>query len=414
MPDIRPFRGLRYASHVDLPLAVAPPYDVIDVEDRASLAEQPHNAVRLILPEPGPAGDGYAQAAATLQTWRNGGILSSEPVPAFYIYAQTFRFLGGEPLTRAGIIGAVAHGPGIWGHERTHQGPKDDRFALLSACRANLSPIFGLVEDGDGAIDRAVTDAMSAHPAADFTDAAGVHHRMWVEADPARCAAIARTMHDAHVVIADGHHRYETSVTYAEEVGGPGSDAVMMMCVSLKSPGLRLYPYHRMLARLPVSSEADLEASVPAGWTQETLPGGGDVWPQAEARLAELRTAHHAFALYTPGTFRLVHVARDPQAVHPSGLDVVVLQRHLFENAWGLDIETLGHQGDLTYTPDGAEACLRVHEGEANLAVLVNPVPRDSVVACARAGKRMPQKSTYFHPKLLTGLVIRSLADDPG
>lgn len=413
MPDIRPFRGLRYTPHVDLPLAVAPPYDVISADRRAALAEQPHNVVRLILPEAGAAGDRYAQGAATLQTWRNSGILDLDPKPSYYVYAQTFCFLGGEPLTRAGVIGAVRRGRDIWGHEHTHQGPKDDRLALLSACRANLSPIFSLVEDDDGSLEGALAEIMAATPQADFTDDAEVRHRLWVESDLTRCAAITAAMRERHAIIADGHHRYETSVTYGEQTGGTGSDAVMMMCVSLKSPGLRLYPYHRVLADLPLDSEDALDKTLPRAWTLEKLPGGTDVWPQAEARLAALQPGHHAFALYTPGMFRVIHMPRAPSAADVDGLDVVVLQQQLFESAWGLDIDRLAHDGALSYTPDGATACLRVHEGAANLAVLVNPTPTASVVTCARAGHRMPQKSTYFHPKLLTGLVLRSLPDDP-
>lgn len=405
MPAIRPFRGLRYAPTLDLDTVVAPPYDVIDADMRAALAAIPHNAVHLILDT---ADTTYEQAGARLARWRDDGFLVSEPQPVFYIYAQTFRFLGGNPHTRAGIIGAVHHGPSIWGHERTHQGPKDDRFRLLSACKTNLSPIFGLVDDEQGAVDALVGECMAAGAAVrDFTDADDVRHQLWVETDPDRGARISAAMRDTHIVIADGHHRYETSVTYADTVGGPGSDAVMMMCVSMRSPGLRIYPYHRVLAHRPAANGAE-----PAGWSAETLPGAPD-WAAVKARLAAVHADAHAFGIYTPQQCVLLSKPRDPHAGVAADLDAAVLQSDIFESAWGINVEALNHDGGLSYTPDGVEAMRRVDAGVAEVAVLVNPTPTDDVVACARAGHRMPQKSTYFYPKLLTGLVFRPLADDP-
>ena len=226
MPEIHPFKGLRYASNDSMPKAIAPPYDVIDDAARAELAASSFNAVHIELSQAGEAGDRYAQAKAILDSWRADGTVAVEAQPTYYVYAQTFDFAGSGELTRAGVFSAVHQSDTVLGHERTHQSAKDDRFKVLEATKTNISPIFSVIDDPDGAMDAVINEVMTGAPELDFQGPDGLRHRLWLATDAAQCAALSTAVREREAFIADGHHRYETSVTYRDSVGGPGSDAV--------------------------------------------------------------------------------------------------------------------------------------------------------------------------------------------
>jgi len=253
MAEIKPLTALHYDLERAGPLQelLAPPYDVIDPDERERLAARsPYNVVHVDLPVGDP--DPYAEAAQTLARWRDEGAVVLDTTTAVWGLTQDFTDPTGERRTRSGVLCAVRvedYGAGrIRSHERTHPGPKEDRLRLTRATRANLSPIFSLYSDPDGAAWGAVEAATGATPFGEATDDDGTRNRLWRVADPAAIASVQATLKDAELLIADGHHRYETARVYADEVGGEGEHRYVLMClVALEDPGLTVYPTHRLI-----------------------------------------------------------------------------------------------------------------------------------------------------------------------
>src|ERR687897_3855924 len=252
MADVQPIRTLRYDPEVAGPLGdlIAPPYDVIDDELRSELAgRSPHNVVEIDLPE------SYEGAAEKLSAWREQGVLVSEDEPAIWALRQDYTAPDGSTRTRSGFFARVRveeYGAGrIRPHERTHPGPKEDRLRPTPATRANLSPIFSLFPDAGGAATETLAQATSGEPFAEATDHEGTRNTLWRVADPESIAALQAALADAELLIADGHHRYETARVYADEVGGEGDHRyVLMLLVALEDPGLLVFPTHRLLTGL--------------------------------------------------------------------------------------------------------------------------------------------------------------------
>jgi uncharacterized protein (DUF1015 family) len=409
---IEPFRALRYTDRAG-PLAelVAPPYDVIDEVERARLAAlHPANAIRVILPQ---GERPYEMAADLLARWQREGWLALDGEPSMLLYAQRFE-VHGEAVERWGLVAALELEPLDGGvvlpHERTLAAPKADRLNLVRACRTNLSPIFMLV---DASLDLASL-AAAARPLASFTDRAGIGHRVWQLADGTAIARLRECVAPHQVFIADGHHRYETALAYrderrAAEHGAPGTrgfDFVLTYLCSTRDPGLVVLPTHRLLAGAPPS--APLVASWRSDMAVEELSD-----PSA---LATAITA----APSAPGRPRVGVVRRGGstcwllEATPGSGaarrLDT------LAEPLRTLDVSLLHHvvlpgiaADRFTYTHDAAEALAALASGAADLVALVPPPRVDDVLAISRASLTMPQKSTYFHPKVLTGLAFHRL-----
>jgi uncharacterized protein (DUF1015 family) len=357
--DVKPFRALRYGPSASGPLdrLVAPPYDVISPAEREELlARSPHNVVRLTLP------DSPEEAAGTLAEWRRDGVLVEEE-PAAWVLQQDYVGPDGVPRTRTGVIGSLRVEPYerkvVLPHERTHAGPKEERLALLRATHVQLEPIFLLFEGPPALV---VPD----RPA----DLAVEGARLWRIADAAR--AVGDFFADRQLLIADGHHRYETALAFAAERGDEAAARMPVVLVSTDDPGLEIFATHRVFER---------EIALPA--TGEAL--------QVEDALDRLARANGraAAALYRDGAARLVH-GEEGQ------LDVQL-------------VDSLGHEG-ISYTPDWREAVGRVDRGEAAAAVLLRPTRLEDVFAVARRGEVMPQKSTYFFPKLVSGLLLQPLA----
>ena len=404
MPEFRPFRGIRYRLD-DLDAVTAPPYDVIDPDQRDALAERSeHNSVRLILPG---EGDGYARAAELLRTWETDGVLVQDDQPAFYSYRMTFADDTGRRRSSVGVLGGLvtprASGEGdVLPHERTLPKAKSDRLALLRATRVNLDPIWGLTPiTGLAAIaDRAVHLARTI-------DDDGVVHELGAITDPDSITAIQAIVGDAPIVLADGHHRFETAIAYREErraagVVESGDDAVMCLVVELAEEHLWVQPIHRVLRG--VRSAAGLRLSLARKFrivdAAPNTPGG------VNHLVASLRTKGGVGLVDGEGLARLVADSDDLETARAQ-LDPALAEvpSAWFEAVVGDALDGL----DITYRHDAAAIAQMVASGTADAAILLSPVTVEQIRAAAKARIRMPQKTTFFAPKPRTGLVFRSL-----
>ncbi len=404
MADVRPFRALRYAAAAGpLGTLVSPPYDVISPEERRGyLAVSPYNAVRLILPEVG-----YDEVAGLIASWQDDGALAAEEAPVLIAWTQSFTLGDGVPRERRTILATVGLEPYsarvVRPHERTHAGPKEDRLRLTRAVRTNLSPVFGLYPDAEGAAWTAV--APEGEPDAEVRDADGTIHRFWRIADPAAAEAVAEAMRDRWILIADGHHRYETALAYRDELRAAGAgdgphDRVLMGLTALDDPGLVVLPTHRLLTRWPEGADAAFTATPAA---------------DLDALLAALAAAPGdapALGLITADGMALLTAPPAPPGTSPaSRLDVAALEREILVPHLGADQAALAHDEVLSYTKDAAEAEALVRDGSIAAALILRGIPKPDIADVSEAGETMPQKSTYFFPKLLTGVAYNPLTE---
>ena len=435
MPDLRPFRALRYEpSRVrDLAAVVAPPYDVIDPEMRARLvARDPANVVRLDMPVE-ELGDGpddrYRRAARTLAAWRSDGTLRKDPQPSIYVYEQRYLIPGTErERTQRGYFARLRlepYGPdsGVLPHERTLSGPKEDRYKLLRATGVNTSPVVVLFDDTSGSTEDRLAAVAGGPPDLDVSDDDGVCHRMWslpASGDgPASIVAgsLLEAGGSAPVTIADGHHRYETALRYRDERRmsrscdeDPPFDYVLALMLEATRQELTVLPTHRLVRRIGSGGAEQLLARAPELFDIEPIES-------SEAMKAALTGGDAAggrgrFGLWTRAGGAILTARRDAFAPFlPAGgeavrsLDVTLLATALDRLA-GIDADAVA-DGAVGYTKSAEDAIAAVDTGSgADAAFLLEPTPVVSIEAVAREGDDMPQKSTYFYPKALTGLVI--------
>ena len=395
MPRFEPFRGLRYdTARVSLADVTAPPYDVIDDRQRAQLAAEPRNAVRIDLPIDEDGEDRYRVACRLLHEWQDEGILVADDADTFTIYRMTFTDEAGRVRRTTGVIGALELWPPgsgqILPHEHTTKKAKSDRLDMLRSCRANLSAIWGL-SLAEGLTESLPTDA---EPDDEWTDPDGVTHAVWISRDPDRNGRIAARILHEPIVIADGHHRYETSLQYRDErrtTDGPGTPADLTMClvVELVEDELTVQPIHRLISGLPdgaalhvlLTEHFDVEPTDPFG-------------PDAVDRLV----ADGGLGLVDDtGTFLL---RPKPGAF----ADDVVLDTVRLEQA-----RAALPEHELTYQHGVANVLEAVAEGRAQAAFLMRPATVAQIQDIAHGGQRMPPKTTFFAPKPATGVVFRPL-----
>ena len=416
MAEITPLRALHYDLDRTGGLApvAAPPYDVIDPPQRAELlARSRYNVVAIDLPQDPAGGDPYAHAAATLQGWRADGVVVADPAPALWALEQDYTGPDGRRRTRHGVLARVRvedYGPGrIRPHERTHPGPKEDRLRLTRATRANLSPIFSLY-DGDAwaPLER----HLDRTPFGELTDDDGTTHRLWRVGDSGAIAAAQAALVPAELLIADGHHRYETARVYADEVGGEGPHRHVLMClVSLRDPGLTIFPTHRLLTGLDEARRVALRDAIRRDWEiAEVSDDELEPAPDGRVRIGYL-DAHHGRPLSL--TLKDPAIAGAALPGKPAAyrrLDTAVTEALLLQGALGMSEEDISHLRGLDYARSTAEARERVRSGDVQAGLFMGPAPVELVREVAAAGELMPPKSTYFFPKVLTGLLFNPLA----
>jgi uncharacterized protein (DUF1015 family) len=433
MADIAPFRGVVYSSErVAADAVLAPPYDVIDAGERDRLAARsPYNCVRLILPQ-GEGDAKYATAAELLSAWQAAGVLTRDAIQALYRYHQVFRSveLGDEPVTRKGFIAAVRlhrYDEGvILPHERTLKGPKIDRLKLMRATKAHLSQIFTLYSDPERKTDAAFAAAESRAADLQGTTDDGTLHRLWRVTDAAVIGAVRALLRGRPLYIADGHHRYETMLTFRDELrqaGAAGIDSPAefgtMFLANMDDPGLIVLPTHRLVHSLAAFSRDDLLARAEATFEVDRVPGAAADPVRVRALLAGHGERGPSFAVVVPGSDEVAMLTLRPgfdaSAAGLAGpaavtrLDVSLLHRLVLEDMLGITQEAQDAQQNLAYIKDTAKALERTAAGEGQVCFLMNATRVHQVKAVSDASACMPQKSTFFYPKIASGLVIRPI-----
>lgn len=438
MAQVIPFKGFRYnASKIgDLAKVTTPPYDVISPseQDRFYQISQ-YNIIRLELgkeePEDDELNNKYTRAAAYLKDWIEKQVLVQERQPSFYIYQQEFGLPNGNKYTRTGFISLVrledfSKGV-ILPHENTLSKPKADRLRLMQACQANFSQIFALYDDPEKAIPHLLKRHIDAHsPDIEVEAIPGIIDRLWVVSDHSLIAQIQECMADKKLYIADGHHRYETALTYRNQrmaqnpyhTGDELYNFVMMMIVEMEDPGLIILPTHRIISGIEGFSKEEFLKRASKDFIVEEHALSGATLKQRADEMESLLTqkGSHSFVFYD-GNLRSCYTLmlksmesvneRLPQHhISYRSLDVTILHTLLLEPLLGIGREQMANQEFITYTHDLMEGAQWVEEGKCQMAFFVNAPSVRQVKEVSLAGEKMPQKSTYFYPKLLTGLVI--------
>ena len=405
MPDFLPFRGLRYQGR-DLSRVTAPPYDVIDDDERDALERSdPRNAVRLILPRDDAPTDRYACAAAALERWRADGTLFVDAEPAFYEYRMFFEADNGEATITVGVIGALGlpaePGAGdILPHERTMPKARSDRLAILQSTRANLDPIWG-VSLGEG-LTEFLHGIDASAPEAVAIDGDGTRHELSLIVRPEHVREIRSLIEGAPIVIADGHHRFETACKYRDEQpDDPAARAIMALVVPLAEERLAVHPIHRLISGI-TDLRARLEPSVHrrAGRPQRAGRGSG-------ARVA--LAAKDVLGFVDAAGIAVLRPREE--VVEPVLAELPEALRRVDSAMFDVCIRPLLGEAMVSFRADTTAVAALVDKGAADAAVLLRPCSVDSIRAAAFAGERMPEKTTFFAPKPRTGMVFRSLDD---
>jgi uncharacterized protein (DUF1015 family) len=415
MAEIQPLRALHYdpAKTNGLQDVVSPPYDVIDGEQRAQLlAKSPYNVVGIDLPQDGE--DRYDKAAELLDQWRAEDIVVQDDTPAIWTLSQDYTGPDGLPRTRQGFFARVRveeYGAGrIRPHERTHPGPKEDRLRLTRATRANLSPIFSLYDDPDTNAWTALN--ATAKPFAETTEDDGTVNRLARTTDPQAIATAQQTLANSELLIADGHHRYETARVYAEEIGGDGPHRYVLMClVALQDPGLTVFPTHRLVNGLDETQQEALAATLKNDFTVEPLDNTDGLAPPAND---ELKIGYIDAHFRKPFMLTLRDQARADEALPDHAapyrrLDTAVLEALVLKGPLKLTDDDIDHLNGLGYARDFAQALELIESAAYDAAFFMAPTPVTRVAEVAAAGESMPPKSTYFFPKVPTGLLFNPL-----
>ncbi len=426
MVEIAPFHGLIYNLDLikDPSKVLAPPYDVIGKEEQEALhRKSPYNIVRLILAREEGGKDRYSNAGETFRRWIEEKVLLKDTRPAIYPYYQTYR-VNGRERTRKGFIALLRleeFGSGkVFPHERTLSRPKEDRLRLMEACKANLCPIFGLYADPLRGVERIFEKALRS-PLMDVTDREGVRNLFYRIDDEGLIQKVKEIMEDKFILIADGHHRYETALTYRDLMrkrhkgftGNEPFNFVMMYFSNIEDEGLTILPTHRLLHTIPEERKKVFIEEARRYFEVEEVKDRETFYRKLEER----RTQGPSFGLVMKGLDGYYILAPKPSEVEGllkglpeevRSLDLTILHEVAIKGLLGIGDEAQAGQRHIEYIKDRERAVDMVKEGRYDMAFILNPPDIRDVIRVVKAGHRMPQKSTYFYPKLLSGLVIHS------
>lgn len=443
MATIRPLYGIRYNPDriIDISKVVTPPYDVISAQEQEGYYQRhPYNIIRLIKGKDEP-GDNekenkYTRASRLFNTWCKEGVLFKESAPAIYLYEQVF-CLENQTYSRRGFIANVKleelNTGHIYPHEQTLSGPKEDRLRLIKACPANLDPVFSLYPEnisGKGSIMDILGVTAQKPPSIDFTADHGIRNKLWILKDPNTIAKIIDLMADKPLFIADGHHRYETALIYRNQIrertgkepyeGGQkelSSDYVLMMCVSMHDPGLKILPAHRLIKEIIDFDPSEIKNKLQAIFAIESLGNGCSV-DYITKKLRDNKH-YHVFVLYLGGEnrFYLLKLKLEKPQNNEFELeysswkyfDVGILHGIVFDQIFGLKHNPQAKGAVIEYVKDEAEAISLVDKKAYQMAFFLNPTRIEDVQMVAGDRQIMPPKATYFYPKLTTGMVINKL-----
>lgn len=423
MPEIRPFKGLRYNPETagDIGGIICPPYDIIPPSMQQELYDSSgYNAVRLELPK---EDDPYGAAAERLAQWMQEGALMQDDEPALYPYFQTYTDPEGNTYTRKGFFCALRlhefSEKKVLPHERTLSGPKKDRLNLFKKTRANISSIFGLYADEELQADRAIEEFTDNHEP--VVDAAfqGVRNRLWKMTDHDIVATVQQVLLDRQVYIADGHHRYETGVNYrnlrAEEnpshTGDEPYNFILIYLANIFDEGLIIFPLHRMVHSLEQFSPEGLIETLSTNFEVKPLGGREDLKLYLEGE-----SSSHVYGVVTSGGVWGMRLKNPPATLLGDSvpgpllqLSVVVLHELILQRMLGITPEAMRSQANLVYEEDDRKVFDAVENGDIQVGFIVKPTTVQQVRDISQAGEVMPQKSTYFYPKIMTGLVMHRL-----
>ncbi len=437
MAIVSPFRGIHFdLSRVpDLSQVVSPPYDVISPEEQTGFHRRhPRNIVwidfGLEKEGDGPTADKYTRAADYFRQWQSEGTLVRDTVPSLYYYEQEFSLPGRGVTVRKGFLGALRlsdFGEGkVFPHEKTHSRPKEDRLSLMRATEANMSPIFGLYSDPRDEVAKALREGLPALPDFSATDDLGVKHRVWRVTDPASLHAAVGKMSDKQVFIADGHHRYETALAFRDEMRGKHGvredaayEHVLMFLCNMDDEGIVILPAHRGIHSVPGFSEEEFAARVRSLVPIETRQGTPEDAMRAveeagtRGKAIAWSTGHgrfHVVSFPEPESFAGKHLSRFPPELRT--LDVVLLHGFLFEKMLEISPDAVTAGQFVRYYKETRKIASELERGELQAAFFLNPVTVDEFRGVSLSGHVLPQKATFFYPKILTGLLIFSARGD--
>ncbi len=422
MTVVRPFRAVRYdTDRVELSKVIVPPYDVVAADERGDFFDRdPHNAIRFELTREASeeAATDYAWIREHLDAWRAEGVLIRDDEPGYYVMGQRYVAPNGETLERVGFFGALRleeyDARVVRPHERTLSGPKADRLKLLRAAEANLSAVFLLYEDRDDTLGPRFARVLDAGPTASACDAAGVEYRLARMTDPEDLRAVESFLQDRPSVIADGHHRYETALEYRRErVAAEGDrgeapwQSTVAYFANAWAPGSLLLPIHRVVARGDAPSVSEWRERLP-GWQVDRLDASAD--DDIEDVIADHltpRAEQPAFLAESAAGERLLVHRDEPRK---DELMVRIIERDVLGGVFGLDVDAI-RGGAVRFPKSAARAARELRDGDGVVALYLNPLTPDDVFHATEQGEVMPQKSTFFYPKVPTGMVFRDHRD---
>lgn len=434
MAHIIPFRGMRFNTDKvgDLEQVTTPPYDIISPEEQDGFyRKHPNSVIRLEYgkeyADDTPQNNRYTRAAKDLKTWIDEQILIFEEKPAVYLYEEVFTLKNGETKAFKGFMTLVQleefSKKIVLPHEETLSKAKTDRFNLMDATHANFSPIYCLYMDEKQKLSPIIRDIAAKTPDVSFTACDGIKQNLWIVTDEALIQAVQDGFADRQLFIADGHHRYETALNFRnklrEENPDDGADAlynyVMMLLVDMDDPGLVVFPTHRMLKNLASFDEEAVVNTLKDTFTIEKMTAEADVASAMEKALAAAGNDEKVFAFYTGKDYFYRLTLADTTAMGKAisgksdaylGLDVTVLHTLILHKVFGIDMENMANQTNLVYTKQAEEAVACVKSGDFQCAFLLNATKVHEIKDVSLANEKMPQKSTYFYPKIITGLVM--------